>query len=258
MNSIVWNPWHGCTKLSPGCRFCYVYRQDAMYGSEISSSEVRKTANFGLPLKRRRDRLYKIEPGTTVYTCFTSDFWLSDADSWRDEAWAMIRERRDLTFIFFTKRIDRYEHCLPADWGDGYENVVIGCTVENQAMADYRLPIFRQLPIHHRLIIAAPLLEAIDLFAYLDERIAEVSVGGESGGSARVCDFDWILDIRRQCVERNVPFSFHQTGANFRKDGHIYRIERRYQIAQARKAAIDYRVGDDYIPLGVKTPDTEP
>lgn len=180
MNSIVWNPWHGCTKLSPGCRYCYVYRQDAMYGSEISSSEVRKTANFGLPLKRRRDRLYKIEPGTTVYTCFTSDFWLSDADGWRDEAWAMIRERRDLTFIFFTKRIDRYEHCLPADWGGGYENVVIGCTVENQAMADYRLPIFRQLPIHHRLIIAAPLLEAIDLSAYLDERIAEVSVGGGS------------------------------------------------------------------------------
>ena len=38
-----WNPWHGCTKVSPGCKYCYVYRQDEMYGSEISSSECRKT-----------------------------------------------------------------------------------------------------------------------------------------------------------------------------------------------------------------------
>ena len=44
-----WNPWHGCTKVSPGCRFCYVYRQDEMYGSEIASNLARKTAAFNLP-----------------------------------------------------------------------------------------------------------------------------------------------------------------------------------------------------------------
>ena len=48
-----WNPWHGCTKISPGCKYCYVYRQDEMYGSEISSSECRKTGNFYLPIKHK-------------------------------------------------------------------------------------------------------------------------------------------------------------------------------------------------------------
>lgn len=45
-----WNPWHGCTKLSAGCKYCYVYRQDAMYGTEEAASVCRKTASFDLPL----------------------------------------------------------------------------------------------------------------------------------------------------------------------------------------------------------------
>ena len=240
---IGWNPWHGCTKISPGCRYCYVYRQDAMYGSEKSSSEVSLNADFRLPIKRKRDKSYKIPSGSVVFTCFTSDFLVEGSDEWRAEAWAMMRERSDCRFFFFTKRIDRMAACLPDDWGaEGYENVAVGCTVENQAMADYRLPIFRELPIRHKSIIAAPLLEPIDLRPYLDERIDEVSVSGESGFEARVCDYAWVLDIRRQCVERQVPFRFHQTGARLLKDGRLYRIERRFQIAQAHKAGIDYGV----------------
>ena len=72
-----WNPWHGCTKVSPGCKYCYVYRQDEMYGSEVSSSECRKTVSFYLPIKRKRDKSWKIESGKVVFTCFTSDFLLA-------------------------------------------------------------------------------------------------------------------------------------------------------------------------------------
>ncbi len=114
-----WNPWHGCTKISPGCKYCYVYRQDEMYSSEIGSDVAHKTANFNLPLKRRRDKSYKIPSGRMVFTCFTSDFLLQDADAWRSECWAMMRERSDLWFYFFTKRIDRFMECIPPDWGDG-------------------------------------------------------------------------------------------------------------------------------------------
>ena len=153
-----WNPWHGCTKVSPGCRFCYVYRQDEMYGSEIASNLARKTAAFNLPVKRKRDKTFKIPSGKIVFTCFTSDFLLEDADPWRPECWEMMRFRSDCMFYFFTKRIDRLERCLPPDWGDGYENVIIGCTVENQAMAERRLPIFKELPIRHKSIIVAPML----------------------------------------------------------------------------------------------------
>lgn len=243
-----WNPWHGCTKISPGCKYCYVYRQDEMYGSPLASSLCRKTGAFDLPVKRRRDKSYKIPPGKIVFTCFTSDFLLEDADPWRPDCWRMMRQRSDCWFYFFTKRINRLADCLPPDWGDGYDNVLIGCTVENQDRADYRLPIFRELPIKHRSIIASPLLERLELSPYLDDKIEELSTGGESGVEARPCDYDWVLDLRRQCVEKDIPFRFHQTGARLIKDGRMYRIRRGYQLSQARKAGIDYRIGEYFLP----------
>lgn len=244
-----WNPWHGCTKVSPGCRYCYVYRQDEMFGSEKSSSTVTLNTDFRKPIKRKRDKSYKIPSGMVVFTCFTSDFLVEGADEWRAKAWAMIRERSDLMFFFFTKRIDRFAECTPKDWGDGYDNVMVGCTVENQAMADYRLPIFKALPIKHKAIIVAPILESVELTPYLDRTIEEVSVSGESGVEARVCDYGWILDLRQQCVEADVPFRFHQTGAKLFKDGKLYRIRRQFQIAQANKAGINYRIGKDHKPI---------
>lgn len=247
-----WNPWHGCTKISPGCKYCYVYRQDEMYGSDISSSECRKTGNFNLPIKRRRDKSWKIESGKIVFTCFTSDFLLKDADEWRPECWQMIRQRSDLWFFFFTKRIDRFMECIPDDWGDGYDNVIVGCTVENQAMADYRLPIFRSLPIKHKSIIVAPMLTAINLEQYLDKTIDEVAVGGESGLDARPCHYDCILALREQCVAKDVAFRFHQTGARFVKDGKMFRVPRRFQLSQAHKANIDFKIGEYLVPEKVK------
>lgn len=243
-----WNPWHGCKKVSQGCQFCYVYRQDEMYGSDIASSEVRKTLAFNLPIKHKRDRSFKIPSGKVVFTCFTSDFLLEDADPWRPEAWQMIKERSDLWFYFFTKRIHRFNDVKPADWGDGYPNVLIGCTVENQAMADYRLPIFRQLPIKHKSIIASPLLEHIEISQYLDNTIEEVAAGGESGVGARPCHYDWVLSLRHQCVEKEIPFRFHQTGAYFVKDGRTFRVMRKHQLSQAHKANIDYRIGRYFVP----------
>ena len=76
-----WNPWHGCHKLSAGCANCYVYRQDAKH--EKDSSVVTKNSSFDLPIKRYKNGDYKIKSGDFVWTCFTSDFLLSDADEWR-------------------------------------------------------------------------------------------------------------------------------------------------------------------------------
>ena len=219
-----------------------------MYGNEVSSSECRKTGNFYLPIKRKRDKSWKIESGKVVFTCFTSDFLLSDADEWREECWQMIKQRSDLWFYFFTKRIDRFMECVPDDWGDGYDNVLVGCTVENQDRADYRLPIFKSLPIKHKSIIVAPMIGPVDRSTYLDGSIEEVSVGGESGLNARPCDVAWVLAIREQCVNANIPFLFHQTGARLIKEGKTYRIPRCYQHIQARKANINYRIGKYDIP----------
>jgi len=233
----IWNPWHGCRKISEGCRHCYVYRTDSRYGRDSSVPE--KNSDFDLPLRRRRNGEYRIPSGEIVYTCFTSDFFLDAADQWRDEAWDIMRRRSDLKYMIITKRIDRFEQCLPDDWGEGWDNVCIGCTCENQDRADYRLPIFLQAPIRHRRIICEPLLERIDLTPYLGGWIEGVVAGGESGNEARLCDYDWVLDIRRQCDERGVPFRFKQTGACFRRDGRVYSIARRHQHIQARKAGIN-------------------
>lgn len=232
-----WNLWHGCHKISAGCAHCYVYRIDARHGRD--SSIVTKTKDFDLPLRKNRMKEYKIPSGELVYTCFTSDFLLEDADPWREEAWRIMKIRSDLRFLFITKRIHRFAQCIPPDWGDGYDNVMVCCTAENQDRADFRLPIFRDLPIRHKSIICEPLLGPIDLSPYLGSWVDVVVVGGESGIDARLCDYDWVLDIRRQCIEHGVPFHFRQTGAYFRKDGKTYRILKKDQQTQARKAKID-------------------
>lgn len=237
----MWNPWHGCHKISEGCLNCYMHRGDAKRG--IDSSIIEQTQNFDLPIQRKkRSGDYKIPSSTEIATCFTSDFFLEEADEWRTEAWKMIRERQDLHFLMLTKRIDRFHIALPNDWGDGYNNVTIGATVENQKRADHRLPIFKELPIKHKLIICSPLLEYIDLDEYLGSWVDEVVVTGESGYNvARACNYDWILKIRNTCIQANVSFTFRQTGSKLMKDGKLHTISRWHEFSQARKAGINFK-----------------
>lgn len=135
----------------------------------------------------------------------------------------MVKERADIDFLILTKRIDRFLVSLPNDWGDGYDNVNIGCTVENQQSADYRLPLFLSYPIKRRFISCSPLLESIDLSPYL-YGVEHVTVGGETGRDARVCNYDWVLGIREQCVRENKTFWYKNTGSIFKRDGKTERI----------------------------------
>jgi protein gp37 len=236
--SKMWNPWHGCHKLSTGCQHCYVYRGDSKRG--VDSTVVSKTKLFDLPIQKKRNGEYKIPSGSMVYTCFTSDFFVEEADAWREEAWAMIRSRSDLRFMIITKRIDRFQEALPDEWGDGWDHVTVCCTVENQDRANYRLPIYKAAPIKHKIIICEPLLERIDLRPYsIGEWVEQVVVGGESGNESRVCNFDWVLELHDLCAAQQLAFWFKQTGAKFIKDNHLYHINRKFQHAQARKAGIN-------------------
>ena len=238
--SVLWNPWHGCIKYSEGCLNCYVYRIDKLAGRQ--SNEIHRNADFDAPIKRNRGGDYKIKSGDTVYTCLSSDFFLEEADVWRREAWSIIAARPDVNFVIITKRILRFYEQLPEDWGIGYDNVTVACTCENQKRADERLPFFLGLPVKHKTVICEPLLERVDLLPYLEGgRIDSVIAGGESGDfeAARPCDFDWILGIRDACIMTGTSFTFKQTGANFIKNGKLYRIERRDQHIQAKKANIN-------------------
>ena len=235
--AVIWNPWHGCQKYSAGCAHCYVYRRDESIGKDASL--VEKTASFDLPLQKKKDGSFRLPLGETVFACMTSDFFLEEADAWRPEVWRMIQKRPDVSFSIITKRIVRMAGCLPSDWGEGYEHVRIGCTVENQEEADRRLPVFLSLPIRRRFIICEPLLGPIDLSPYLSSAIEQVVVGGESGPHARLCRYEWVLDLKRQCLEHQVSFHFKQTGARFEKDGKIYHIPRKEQQKQAQKSGLN-------------------
>lgn len=232
---MLWNPWHGCHKCSPGCLNCYVYFFDNMREKDASVVTRSKT-NFNLPLKKDRSGNFKIPAGMEIATCFTSDFFIEEADEWRSEAWAIIKQRSDVNFLICTKRIHRFNECLPDDWGDGYDNVHIAVSCETQAKADERLPILLGIKAKRKYIFAAPILEDIDFGKYLESgEIAMVSVGGESYKNARTCDFDWVRHIKETCDEHNVKFDFHQTGSNFVKDGKRYKIRHRDEYSQAEK-----------------------
>lgn len=236
---MLWNLTHGCHKKSEGCMHCYVFARDEENG--IDTNVVRKTQSFSLPLKRNRQGQWKIPSGSLVMTCFSSDFFIQEMDAWRDEAWLMMRQRRDLRFYMVTKRPERISQCLPSYWEEIKDRIIVCCTMENQRRTDERLPIMQALPLSHKEIIVEPMLEPIDYRGNL-QGIDLITVGGESGLGARLCRYEWVLSVRRQCAEAGIGFHFMQTGANFEKDGKIYRLNHRVQLAQARKAGIDIRV----------------
>lgn len=234
----IWNPWRGCKKCSDGCKYCYIHKGDLK--RNVNTNEIVKTKDFYKPIEKLKNGNYKIKSGI-VYLCFSSDFLIEEADEWRNECWDMIKEREDLTFLFLTKRIDRFMKCIPKDWKSGYENVIVCCTVENQKNVDYKLSIFKDLPIKHKCITAQPLLEKIDIEKYLDT-VELVVVGGESDYNARPLDYDWVLDIRDQCIRKNVNFEFRQCGTHFIKDAKQYKLKTKDLSKQAKAAKIDYHM----------------
>lgn len=226
-----------------------MYRRDESIGKDPSI--VQKTDNYDLPVRilksgKNKGR-YKIPEGSHIFTCFSSDFFHPDADEWRDEAWAMMRERSDCTFFMITKRPERIADHLPADWGEGWEHITIAVTCENQEMINKRLPVYLSLPIYHHSVMIEPMLTAVDMQTYIKEYrstdgspiIKHVSVGGESGPDARICDYAWVENVSRQCIENGISFYYHQTGARLVKDGKLYHIPRKLQHSQAHKARLD-------------------
>lgn len=234
-----WEPWTGCYPASDGCTYCYFY---GPYAKRYGQNTIQKTDKFNWPIKKNQKGEYSIKGNKILATCFATDFFLPEADEWRCEVWDMIRKRPDIDFLILTKRIERFLISLPDDWGDGYDNVNIGCTVENQSLADARLPLFLSYPIKRRFIACSPLLRPIDLTPYLDG-VDHVTVSGESGREARECKYDWVLSIREQCVSAGITFWFKGTGSFFIKDAVRQKINPFHQGRLAKELDIDISDG---------------
>lgn len=238
----IWNPWHGCLKKSEGCQNCYMYfldKQRQMDGAHI----FRVQNNFNYPLSKDKQGRYKIKSGEQLRVCMTSDFFLEQADSWRPEAWTIIKQRPDVVFFLLTKRPERVLSCLPPDWDDGWENVFFNVTCETQERADERLPLLLNLPFKHKGAMVAPFIGEVSLARYLESgQIEQVLAGGENYDGARPLHYDWVKKLRQECVSANVTFCFFETGTCFIKDGKTYHLpDKRLQSRMAFRSGMSFQ-----------------
>lgn len=238
----IWNPWHGCTKKSEGCQHCYMYYLDQIHQNK-DPSVVYKTSSFRYPLSKHRNGRYQIQSGEKIHVCLNSDFFLKEADAWREEAWRIMKERSDVLFLLLTKRPERVRECLPPDWKDGYENVSLSVSCENQLRTDERMPILLSLPFKHKGVMCAPLIGEIDFRDYLsDGQIEQVTCGGENYDGKRPCNYDWVKKIAEACKKSNVTFTFVETGTVFIKDGRTYLLkDKNLQKEMAFKSGISFQ-----------------
>ncbi len=213
------NFWQGCTKVSPGCKYCYMYREKERWGQDPSVVVRSKDATFNKPLHWKDPK--------TVFTCSWSDFFIEDADQWRDEAWKIMKQTRHLTYQIFTKRIERVSDCLPEDWDDGrgYPNVWIIVSMENQEWFDKRMVYWGTFDAMVKGISMEPLLGPIKIPDFLSHFINWIVLGGESGfGSVpeqkgvkygyRACEEKWLEDIVAQCADFHIPIFVKQLGTH--------------------------------------------
>ena len=237
----IWNPWHGCKKCSEGCKNCYMYFLDEQRGKN-GADIYRTKSGFNYPISKDRQGNYKVQSGEQLRVCMTSDFFLEEADEWRDDAWSIIRRRPDVVFFLLTKRPERVRDHLPYDWGDGWENVFFNVSCENQRRADERIPILLELPFKHKGIMCAPFIGEVSIKRYLPyDQIEQVLCDGENYSGARPCRYEWVKRLREECEEYGVKFVFCGTGRRFVKDGKMYRIESsELQSNQAYKSGLSY------------------
>lgn len=198
----TWNPWYGCQKVSAGCKNCYMYRDLNRYGKD-PHTVVRSKTTFYTP--------DAWQESARVFTCSWSDFFIKDADDWRPDAWSVIRRNPHLTFQILTKRPERVKDHLPRDWGNGWDNVWLGTSVESQHTALSRIPILSTIPAKVRFLSCEPLLESVDLHE-LVKGIHWIIAGGESGPDARPMKTEWVQMIRDCCTYHGIKFFFKQWG----------------------------------------------
>lgn len=213
----TWNPWSGCTKVSTGCKYCYMFRVKVRWKKQDPSALYRarkQTSNE--PLKWNRN---PSNHGNRVFACSMSDWFHPDADAWRADAWDIVRRCQDLTFMILTKRPERIAECLPDDWGDGWPNVWLGVSAENQEQYGTRRGWLEIIPAAVLFYSFEPLLGPIGTGWDSESGRPNVRrwaiIGGESGGptTSRPMRIDWAESIVSQCKSAGVPVFLKQTGA---------------------------------------------
>lgn len=215
-SKITWthhtfNPWVGCTKVSPGCDKCYAEVLDKRQGKARwgAHADRTRTKTWGGPVKWNKNAA---QQGTRfrVFCASLADVFDNHKSIvWREDLWALIRATPHLDWLLLTKRPQNIARFLPSDWGDGWAHVWLGVTTENREEMLRRGTALAQVPAKIKFWSAEPLIE--DLGAIPAEIMPSwIIAGGESGGNHRVAEADWFRSIRDQCASAGVPFLFKQ------------------------------------------------
>ena len=246
----TWNPWMGCTKVSPGCKFCYAETlMDTRYGKVEWGPQGKRVrtsdANWRKPLAWNRAAEFAGQRARVFCASLADVFEVKpdqalEMERWRGELWDLIDATPWLDWLLLTKRPETVAGLVPYvknghPWPD---NVWLGTSVENQKYADERIPELLKVPAAVRFLSCEPLLGPVDLSQWLvaehyavevpapkgigypptvkvariRKAINWVIVGGESGRDARPMHPDWARSLRDQCLEAGVPFFFKQWG----------------------------------------------
>ena len=211
----TYNPWMGCTKVSPACDHCYAEAQeDARYGRVEWGGPRRRTSEATRRAPYRWDREAAAAGERRRVFCMSlGDFWDNQVpDEWRTEALNTIRQCRNLDWLILTKRPQNIRKMLPSDWGRlGWSQVWLGATVENMTEARRRIPILLRVPARVHWLSVAPLLERLDLRPWLGRGVDWIVVGGETGAKdARYMEPDWARDLRDQCSDTGAALFLKQ------------------------------------------------
>lgn len=209
--NATWNPVRGCTKVSPGCKYCYAERFSERFrgvpGHPFEQGfDLRLVPDsLELPQRWRVTRL--------IFVNSMSDLFHEGVpDDYIGRVLDVIAASPQHQFQILTKRAERL-----ASFADEYSlppNAWFGVSVENAEYA-WRIEHLRKIPSRVRFLSIEPLLGPLD---DLDlSGIDWVIAGGESGPKARPMDPSWVRGIRELCLDADVPFFFKQWGGRRKK-----------------------------------------
>ncbi|MBK7380443.1 MAG: DUF5131 family protein [Ignavibacteriales bacterium] len=219
-----WNPWQGCHKVSEGCRACYMFRDKERYGQDPNVVVRSSKPTFDKPLK--------IDKPSLIFTCSWSDFFVEEADGWRDEAWGIIRKTPQHTYQILTKRPERIIGHLPVPV---LSNVWLGVSIENNKHSD-RAEVFNKIGGYTTFISFEPLLEKIEWqenYGNVDWIIIGAESGNENGKyKYRDCQNEWIIDLINEAKSRGIKVFVKQTRMNGKLLTNIENFPKELQIRE--------------------------
>ena len=240
------NFWQGCNHVSPECDGCYAEAIRTQYGHDFNILALTKTWRDAYQMDADAARI----GGTKIiFTCSMSDFFHVQADHWRNDAWNVIRDCKNVRWLILTKRPERIADHLPSDWGDGYSHVWLGVTVGCKS-SYHRLDTLRQIPCALRFISVEPLLESV---ADIDlTGIGWAAVGGMSGElhRTRKMEIAWAYELYQRCQQAGIPYLYKQSSN--------YKTERGIDGLNRYIADLDDREYDVDEPLIRQYPATTP